>query len=344
MGMKLKSLAVTFTLATGLFMGPGALLAAAAPDIELSEMEHNFGEVVMGGNTTHKFTIKNTGDEVLQLENVKAGCGCTVPTGWDREIAPGESTEVTVEYKNQGRPGPFNKSVTITSNDPDEGRLVYRISGNILTEVEAEPRRIYQQKVYRDEGFTQELTLSTKMMDTLEIHEITATNEHLEFEIKDVDGSQTEKKVMVKLKKDAPLGPMHGTIHVKTNAKQQERVDIRFHTQVVGDVDLSNQRLSFRPFENGDVQEQFITIKDRSESGDFKIERVDDLANNLDVSVETVKEGVEYKLVAKTLPNYNKEGHYAGSVEIVTNKPGEEKVNVHYSIFIRKPVDQASAN
>ncbi len=85
--------------------------------ITFKEKEHNFGTIEeAGGKVTTVFEFKNEGMEPLVLSNVRASCGCTTPK-WTREpIEPGQTGTITVTYNPNGRPGRFQKTVTITSN------------------------------------------------------------------------------------------------------------------------------------------------------------------------------------------------------------------------------------
>lgn len=94
----------------------GNLTETTAPVIEFETETHDFGTVDEGPKIEYEFHFKNTGKEPLVLSNVKPSCGCTTPE-WSKEpIAPGASSVIKAIYNTQGRPGPFNKSITITSN------------------------------------------------------------------------------------------------------------------------------------------------------------------------------------------------------------------------------------
>ncbi len=100
-----------------------------APKIAFEKKEHDFGTIEKGGDGTYEFVFTNTGKEPLFISNAKGSCGCTVPE-WPREpIAPGESGVIKVKYDTK-RVGPFNKSVTITSN-ADKPTTVIRIKGKV---------------------------------------------------------------------------------------------------------------------------------------------------------------------------------------------------------------------
>lgn len=81
---------------------------------------HDFGELNEGPLAEHVFEFTNTGKEPLIIQNASASCGCTTPD-WPKEpILPGKTGKITVRYTTQGRPGPFTKSVFITSNASKE--------------------------------------------------------------------------------------------------------------------------------------------------------------------------------------------------------------------------------
>lgn len=95
----------------------GMNLFAQQAVITFKEKEHNFGQIEeAGGKVTTVFEFKNEGMTPLVLSNVRASCGCTTPK-WPREpIEPGQTGTITVTYNPSGRPGRFQKTITITSN------------------------------------------------------------------------------------------------------------------------------------------------------------------------------------------------------------------------------------
>jgi hypothetical protein len=98
--------------------------------IEFNKEVHDYGNIKYGGEPYCSFEFKNTGDEPLIISNAKGSCGCTVPE-WPKEpIAPGAKGTIRVKY-DTNRPGPINKSVTITSNAINEPNKVIRIKGEV---------------------------------------------------------------------------------------------------------------------------------------------------------------------------------------------------------------------
>jgi hypothetical protein len=112
------------------------------PVITLDKTSHDFGKInEADGRVTTVFTIKNEGMAPLVLSNVRASCGCTTPN-WTREpIEPGQTGTITVTYNPNGRPGRFQKTVTITSNATEPTKRV-TIKGEVIPK-QAKPTNKY---------------------------------------------------------------------------------------------------------------------------------------------------------------------------------------------------------
>ena len=111
---------------------PAPQAATPAPSSDLNMKftndEHSFGNIPEGPSVSYDFEFKNIGKEPIVLSNVQASCGCTTPT-WPKEpIAPGKSSKITATFNTQGRPGQFNKTITVTSN---VGTKVLRFTGTV---------------------------------------------------------------------------------------------------------------------------------------------------------------------------------------------------------------------
>lgn len=108
--MKRTILATALLAVCGLLFGQQAV-------ITFEKSEHDFGKInEADGRVTTIFTFKNEGMAPLVLSNVRASCGCTTPTWTKTPIEPGQTGDITVTYNPNGRPGRFQKTITVTSN------------------------------------------------------------------------------------------------------------------------------------------------------------------------------------------------------------------------------------
>jgi hypothetical protein len=86
------------------------------PEFVFEAESHDFGTIAEGTQATFEFKFTNIGKEPLVISNVQASCGCTTPKWTNEPIAPGKTGTITASYNSSGRPGPFTKSITVTSN------------------------------------------------------------------------------------------------------------------------------------------------------------------------------------------------------------------------------------
>ncbi len=79
----------------------GGLLRVRAhrpPRVELAETSWDFGQVLPGAELRHTFRIQNTGGQVLQVLDVRAGCACLSAEVTDSAIAPGEEAALVISF------------------------------------------------------------------------------------------------------------------------------------------------------------------------------------------------------------------------------------------------------
>ncbi|MGK7392332.1 MAG: DUF1573 domain-containing protein [Candidatus Cyclobacteriaceae bacterium M2_1C_046] len=137
--MRIFSLAILFNFF--LFIAS----AQQADILKFEEQIYDFGIVKEAdGPVLHEFVFTNTGAEPIKITNVKTSCGCTTP-GWTKEaVAPGEQGFVQAQYDTYNRPGSFNKSLTVFTDDGKQVALFIR--GN----VSPRPKSIEEELPYTD--------------------------------------------------------------------------------------------------------------------------------------------------------------------------------------------------
>lgn len=112
-----------------------AALAADKPKpaITFEQRVHDFGLVAEdGGPVRVEFEFANTGDAPLVIVSATASCGCTRPSFTTDPVKPGKKGKVRVTYLPKGRPGEFDKTVKVRTNDPKQKNVRLRIRGTVV--------------------------------------------------------------------------------------------------------------------------------------------------------------------------------------------------------------------
>ncbi|MBX3595078.1 DUF1573 domain-containing protein [Sphingomonas sp.] len=132
--MTVKSTAVAVGFAAALLASPAIAglgwPAGTGARIVFEKELHDYGTVKFGANGTSTFVFENTGDAPLVIVSAKGSCGCVVPSWPKAPVMPGASGTIQVKYDTK-RPGPINKSVTITSNAVNAPTIVIRVKGTV---------------------------------------------------------------------------------------------------------------------------------------------------------------------------------------------------------------------
>ena len=108
--------------------------AGELPMIKFDKEVHDFGTIANGTPVETKFTYTNTGNSMLVVSNVKSTCGCTVPSNYTRQVAPGETGEFSVKFNGKGNGNKVTKAITMTTNTAKGNEQV-----RITAFVEADP-------------------------------------------------------------------------------------------------------------------------------------------------------------------------------------------------------------
>ncbi|MDP3994802.1 MAG: DUF1573 domain-containing protein [bacterium] len=123
---------------------------AERPKAEASVTNFDLGDMKVSEDKKQDFEIKNTGSKPLQILNVSSSCGCTTgqiiykdqespefgmhsQSAFVTEIAPDDSAKVRVTYRPSVMPvyGAVEREVYVTTNDPDNGRMVFSVTANV---------------------------------------------------------------------------------------------------------------------------------------------------------------------------------------------------------------------
>ena len=102
----------------------------AAPDIDVVD-SHDMGTVVKGELALADLAVRNRGDGPLTVLGVSTSCGCTKATVTPMIIPAGGEGRLHIEYDSAAHEsdlGRIDRSVFVSSNDPDEDDLQIRFT------------------------------------------------------------------------------------------------------------------------------------------------------------------------------------------------------------------------
>jgi len=126
----MKKIAILFTVIF-LFVNSSLSAQQRTASITFTEESFDFGKIKEAdGLVTHKFSFTNTGTVPLLIQNAQPSCGCTTPDWTKQPVMPGAKGFVKATFDPNGRPGTFDKSITVFSN-ADRPTVTLKISGSV---------------------------------------------------------------------------------------------------------------------------------------------------------------------------------------------------------------------
>lgn len=140
----MRTLSFVFSIVLAFSLATNAQNKAAS--ISLAKTVHDFGTIKEeDGKVSFDFEISNDGEAPLIINRVSSSCGCTTPV-WPKEpIPPGGKSSVKATYDPKGRPGPFNKTITIFSN-ASASATVLSIKGQVTPRTKT-PEETYRKRI-----------------------------------------------------------------------------------------------------------------------------------------------------------------------------------------------------
>jgi len=114
----------------------------AAPTLLIETHDYDFGEIVQGETFDYTFRFQNSGDQVLEISNVRSSCGCTAALLTERKLAPGVVGELKVSFNSRGFRGKVKKMVTFETNDPQHAEVTFALGGLVTAELYITPQRV----------------------------------------------------------------------------------------------------------------------------------------------------------------------------------------------------------
>jgi hypothetical protein len=117
-----------------IFLAASTLYAQQAKPLLFNEEIHDFGTIREdAGPAEFEFTFTNNSALTVTILSVQASCGCTTP-GWSKEpVPPGKTGFIKASYNPKGRPGFFNKTLTVKTNLNDPP-IVLQIKGTVTNQ------------------------------------------------------------------------------------------------------------------------------------------------------------------------------------------------------------------
>jgi hypothetical protein len=243
---------------------------------------HDFGKIKEAdGPVTFQFAFTNTGAEPLIIKNVATSCGCTTPNYPKEPVLPGAKSSITVSFNPAGRPGRFEKTITIYTNGDPETQML-KITGEVI----AKEPTIEDQYPNNLEGLRLKTlqiafnNVSPSEKSTQSVEVLNNTNNPMKVGFFDVPNFL---KIQIAPEVIPPMGKAQITVVYDAAAKN----DWGFVYDRLG-ISVNDKQFPGRLAVSANIQEDFSKLTEKQKQNAPKIE-----VDNMEYDFGTVSQGTK---------------------------------------------------
>jgi hypothetical protein len=308
--------------------------AAAGPKAVAVEAVKDLGSLPKGEKIVHDFLIRNEGDAVLQITEVRPACGCTV-ADFDKTIAPGQTGKVHIVLNTETFNGAIAKGVTVFTNDPQMPEMELTVKANLVPQiavkpgyaryitVQQEPKQgTISQSLYAPDGSDFDIVSVESPYPFLKVAHREAKPEERITEglAEGVDPAKGKQwKVEMTLANDAPVGPLSEFVTVHTTHAKQKLVQIPVSGFVRPIVAVTPPVADFGQIQLTEPLKKAINIRNFATES-IKVTGIEEDLPGIDAALEPLTEGREYQVRLLLKPELGK-GPFNGKLTIRTDSP-----------------------
>ena len=311
---------------------PAAPHGAPAPRIAFDREAHDFGAVRQEAVLTTTFTVKNEGDAALHVKEVRADCGCSTAALDAKEVAPGGSATIRVEFRTFTMNGRLTKRLHVHSDDPAKPVAELLLRVDVSAGIVAEPGRFYFGPVLAGKAPSMDLVLRWKegVGRPFLVTSMEAPGTDVEFAQKPFDAPPWHGvTVTAAFKHPPPIGTVSGTALLRTDDPDYPRIDAAITAFVSGKVWVDQRSVSLGMVPPAADRE--VMVGCRGITPDVQLGKVTAKARDGRVEVRVVPGGHDDWLIGVKVPKDAKPGRLADVVLVSSSIPGEPPAEIAVS-------------
>jgi hypothetical protein len=233
------------------------------PKFVVPEPTFDFGDMDASEVVKHDFILRNEGPGVLEIKEVKPGCGCTTAQLESKTMQPGQEQKLATSLSLKGRQGKLTKTIMITTNDTQKPNITLTLAGTAVAPIMIDPEIISIPRVEDDNPRSASLRVQARKEGiSFAIQSVELTGmDFMEYETKEITPGR-EYSIEVRSKGALPPGFHNGRLLIRTDYPDRLTIYCPVSVQVVGALlvmpPMINVRFSETP---GEKEMQQISVE-----------------------------------------------------------------------------------
>ncbi len=189
----------------------------------------DYGKVEEGASVTRTLTLKNIGTDSLLISNVSTSCGCTVAKLSEKDLAPGDSSALTIAFYTKDVVGTsVRRQVFVRSNDSTQSTVTITMVATILHFIDTDPHYINFGEVHRGSTVTRSVVLRNMRDTAVKLLSVSTGDAQVAGRLAAGSlGSHGETRLLVSLT-PATVGRIAGQIEIATDNPHVPKISISY--------------------------------------------------------------------------------------------------------------------
>lgn len=193
--------------------------AAVGPRIQFATPVHDFGRMKNGETVKYSYVFTNTGDGMLEISNVHASCGCTTSGEYSRQVAPGKTGTIPIQFSSGSFHGDVTKMITVSCNDATQPTVILQLKAHIWKPIEVTPPLATLQVTTESPANSTTLRIVNNEETPLTLFDPESSNPAFAAELKTTRPGK-EYELIVRTVPPLPNGMVQGQISMKTSSTE----------------------------------------------------------------------------------------------------------------------------
>ncbi|MHC4946362.1 MAG: Ig-like domain-containing protein [Planctomycetota bacterium] len=306
----------------------------------------DFGEVFAGQTSVRKLTITNQGNGDLQIRKITFTCSCalsrlTTPSGVMVDIKPkkdqllcmlkhDESAELEIRFDTSGLLGDLKRSLDILSNDGEQKKRTMKMNVLVKSPFLAEPKSVDFGEVPKGEEASREIVIRSAGVGDFIVKKVENLPPFIRYEAKEIaDADPPAWKLVFHLDRSAPVSELWQRIRLIVENETVNKFEIFIRAKILSDVSFHLEPhdrsgvLDLGKIDSSEGVKGTIEIRNRNPAVPYeitKLQRLCRFSDFIDTRIETLEEGVHYKISLEVRPGL-KIPYLQGTLVIFSSHP-----------------------
>lgn len=224
---------------------------------------HDFGSVARGGKVDYYFKVHNPYKEDVHIMDVRSSCGCTTPKAVKDVLKTYEEGAILATFNTRSFLGQRNATLTVVFDKPFYAEVQLQVTGYIRRDIVITPGEVALGTVDQGTPAEKHVSIAYAGRSDWQVLDVKSGASYLDTKLTETQrsGGQVSYDLAVRLKEDAPSGPIQEQLVLLTNDQRSPEVPLDVQGQVVAELTVSPASLLMGVLQPGQKATKQLVIK-----------------------------------------------------------------------------------